>query len=70
MTDITKCSGFKCPIKDKCKRYTASPSSNQSMFVKPPIKKGKCDMFWGSQSEHILVSLKDIFEGKLKKPLK
>jgi len=70
--DITKCSGAKCPIKDKCMRYTISVEENaQSWFMEPPFKikqkKFTCDMFWGDNSEQIMVSLMDIFSGRLNK---
>jgi hypothetical protein len=31
--------------------------------MKPPIKNGKCDMFWGDNEEAVLNQLKDIVEG-------
>lgn len=55
MTDITKCHGVGCPIKEKCYRYTAKADEYQSYFVNSPIKDGKCDMYWGARvhNEHI-----------------
>jgi hypothetical protein len=68
--DITMCEGKDCPIKDKCKRANSPQSQRQSWFVKEPYKKTKknfkCEFFWGEENETILVSLKDIFTGKLK----
>lgn len=62
--DITMCVGTDCPHKEKCHRYTAKPSEfRQSWFMKPPIKNGKCDMFWGDNAEAVLNQLKDIVEG-------
>ena len=46
MTDITKCKGDGCPIKDNCYRYIASSSEMQSYFLEIPYKDGDCDMFW------------------------
>lgn len=64
--DITKCSGKDCNLKDTCYRYTAkSDSERQSFFVEPPIKDGKCDMYWGNESTRILKNIKDILNGKL-----
>ena len=64
MPDITMCQGTDCPHKEKCYRYTAKPSEfRQSYFSIPPIKNGKCDHYWGEQSEAILNQLKDITEG-------
>ena len=52
--DITKCSGIDCPVKLKCRRYTAKKGFLQSYFVEVPgkietingKKTFKCDMFW------------------------
>lgn len=64
MSDITKCMGQGCPIKDKCKRYTSENSIKNSMcqsyFIESPIKDGKCDMYWGEQNESIFNQLKGI----------
>ena len=32
----------------------------QSFFVDSPIKEGKCEMYWGANSESIWGQLKDI----------
>ena len=58
--DITKCKGQGCPIKDQCKRYTAKESFLQSYFMESPIADGKCDMYWGEDSENIFNQLKTI----------
>jgi hypothetical protein len=64
MPDITMCDGTNCPHKEKCYRYTANPSEfRQSYFAEPPIKDGKCDHYWGEQSEAIWNQLKDIVNG-------
>ena len=60
MSDITKCNGRNCPVKQKCKRYTAKESFLQSYFSESPIKDGKCDMFWGENAESIFNQLKGI----------
>lgn len=62
MSDITKCKGEGCPIKDHCKRYTAKESVSQSYFMKSPIEDGKCDMYWGENSENIFNQLKTIMK--------
>jgi len=50
MSDITMCSGKGCNLKDKCYRFTAPKSKYmQSYFTIPPIKDGKCDMFWDNK---------------------
>lgn len=47
MSDITKCLGGKCKRKKKCYRYTAKDSKFQSYFVLTPLRKNKCEYFWG-----------------------
>ncbi len=46
MSDITKCSGKDCPMKDKCYRFTAKDGFWQSYFTKVPNKGKKCNQFW------------------------
>lgn len=60
MTDITKCTGDNCPHKEGCYRFEAKASLYQSFFVTPPIEDGKCDMYWGDNSEVIFNQLKEI----------
>jgi len=65
MSDITKCLGTGCPYKESCFRYTATPNEfRQSYFIDPPIKDGKCEMFWGEKSEAIFGELKEIVKPK------
>jgi hypothetical protein len=65
MPDITMCLGTNCPYKESCYRFTAKPSEYmQSYFMKPPIKDGKCDMYWGDLSESIWAQLQDIVKPK------
>jgi hypothetical protein len=64
MPDITMCLGTDCPYKETCYRYTAKPSDWQSYFSVPPIKDGKCDMYWGDNAEAIFNQLKDIVKPK------
>jgi len=65
MSDITKCSGFNCPLKDNCKRYKAIDGMWQSYFTEVPYKDGKCEMFWGENQEQIFKQLKKITLGCL-----
>ena len=59
--DITMCVGTNCPHKEKCYRYTAKPCEHwQAYFTEPPFKDGKCDMYWGKNSESVWNQLKDI----------
>jgi hypothetical protein len=63
--DITMCPGTNCPYKESCYRFTAKPSDYmQSYFMKPPIKEGKCDMYWGDLAESIWGQLQDIVKPK------
>lgn len=64
MADITMCTGENCPVKNKCYRHTASPNVRQAYFLFPPFREGKCEMFWGEQSEFIFNQLKSITNGK------
>ena len=54
MSDITKCSGFNCPLKDNCKRYKAIGGDWQYYFTEPPYKDGKCEYFLGDESKSTL----------------
>lgn len=59
------CLGNDCPKKESCYRYTATPSKfRQSYFAEPPIKDGKCDYYWGENSESIMNQLNDIVNGR------
>jgi hypothetical protein len=62
MSDITKCSGAGCDLKDTCYRYTAPASMWQSFFMKPPIDNGKCKMYWGETAQSVYDQLKDIMK--------
>jgi hypothetical protein len=65
MPDITMCLGTNCPYKESCYRFTAKPSEYmQSYFMKPPIKDGKCDMYWGDLADSIWGQLHDIIKSK------
>ena len=53
MPDITMCRGDKCPLKNKCYRYTATPSEYwQSWFLEVPYnhKMEECEEFWNEGS--------------------
>jgi hypothetical protein len=65
MSDITKCKGDGCPMKDTCYRFTAPADEYQSYFETPPIKEdGNCDMYWGEVRQSIIDALQDILDGK------
>lgn len=65
MPDITLCHGFECPVKEKCKRFSAKPDEHwQAYFLDPPYDKTdtsfKCDFYWGDGAEAIWKQLNDI----------
>ena len=62
MADITKCRGANCDLKLTCYRYTAASSMCQSYFMEPPIKDGKCDLYWGKTAQSVYDQLKDIMK--------
>ena len=66
--DITKCSGGNCPLKEKCKRFTAKDSKQMKSLMPAPFKINKgmfeCDLFWGEQSGYLLEMLKSILKGE------
>lgn len=69
-TDITKCPGTECPVKELCVRYTTPPDEHrQSYFAAPPWRKDEnekwgCEMYWGPAQEIIMKQLNDIVNGK------
>ena len=52
-------------MKERCHRFT-DPTNPlyQSFFSSPPIKNGKCQMYWGNTQQAIMDALKDIVDGK------
>jgi len=55
MSDIAKCSGKDCTLKETCYRFTSTSSDYlQSYFARPPTKGEdengvtKCDYYWES----------------------
>lgn len=69
MSEITKCTGENCPIKDDCKRFTLEDNKyHQSYFSEPPcnVTEGKfeCLMFWGNNAQAIWNELLNATHGK------
>jgi hypothetical protein len=63
MADITMCMGTNCPQKETCYRFTAKPNEyRQAYFIEPPLKEGKCEMYWGENAEAIFNQLKEILK--------
>ena len=64
MSDITKCKGEDCPVKEGCHRFTVLEDYWQSWFAESPHEivdgKFKCNMYWGDNSESIWNQLKSI----------
>lgn len=64
MSDITKCGGFECPMKESCRRFTAPANEfRQAYFLDPPyhINEGgfSCEMYWGATADSIMGTLQD-----------
>jgi 16S rRNA G966 N2-methylase RsmD len=64
MSDITKCGGFDCPMKDRCKRFTAPANEHmQAYFLDPPYNNNEggfsCEMYWGENAEGIWNTLQE-----------
>ena len=51
MTDITKCTGEGCALKETCYRFTATTGMYQSFFVGVPIKNGQCEYYWNTNEK-------------------
>lgn len=51
MSDITKCPGKNCTLKEECYRFTAPDNEyRQSVFVNTPQQKdGVCEEFWSNK---------------------
>jgi len=50
MTDITKCEGTGCPLKDTCYRYTAPTNEYyQSFFIEVPYDGKECSHHWKNE---------------------
>ena len=63
MSDITKCKGEGCSMKETCHRFTDPASEYQSYFTESPIIDGKCNMYWGKDQQDIMDVLQDIING-------
>jgi len=53
MSDITKCKGDSCPLREKCWRYISNASYWQSYFTEVPYNfhTGFCDQYWPLEEE-------------------
>ena len=46
MSDISKCVGANCPLRNNCYRYTASTDGVYQMWGDFQCINGKCDYYW------------------------
>lgn len=50
MTDISKCNGEQCPIREECWRYISQANSLWQSYIEPPVEKpinkDNCVMYW------------------------
>ena len=46
MSDISKCSGEGCPLREACYRFTAPTSEYHQSWIAPPYKNGECEIEW------------------------
>ena len=49
MSDISMCKNDKCPFKEDCYRYTATPNNWSQSYSSFIIIKGKCEYFWSNK---------------------
>jgi hypothetical protein len=63
MSDITKCKGEGCSMKETCHRFTDPASEYQSYFTESPIIDGKCSMYWGQAEQDMIDILQEIVNG-------
>ena len=64
MSDITKCPGTDCPLKQSCKRFTAKSNEyRQAYFLDPPYHINyegfSCEMYWGEFAQSVWESLQE-----------
>ena len=51
MSDIAKCIGKDCKVKESCYRFTAPPSEYWQSYIMPKVKDGKCEMYWKNEKQ-------------------
>jgi hypothetical protein len=59
MPDFSMCKGEGCDSRDKCRRFTATPTPKKQSWIKPDPK--NCEFFW-AQSTRIKDVVYEIFE--------
>ena len=50
MSDISKCSGKDCPLKERCYRYTAKSDKYMQSYIAPKYEDGECENYWESKN--------------------
>ena len=55
MTDISKCCGEGCKLRDTCFRYLAEPSEYQSYLTIAPSSDTECVMYWKCEPDNLSI---------------
>lgn len=58
MSDIVKCEGEGCPIREKCYRFMAIDDDYQAYLIKTPFKYDFCGKFISYEDEMDLTKIK------------
>lgn len=58
MSDINKCEGIECPIRNKCYRFLVPDDDFQAYFIITPFAYDYCDKFISYEEEMDLTKLK------------
>lgn len=51
MTDISKCNGAGCELKEKCYRFTALDNEYRQSYMTPDKRGLECEYFWHITNE-------------------
>lgn len=49
MTDISKCHGENCPVRDICYRFTAKADPHWQSYTEPDRNGHECKSFWSKE---------------------
>jgi len=55
MSDITKCNGDDCPLKESCYRYTSLDGERQSYLSDIPYKGSDCEYFMDNGMREMII---------------
>lgn len=53
MTDISKCHGENCPVRDICYRFTAKADPHWQSYMEPDRNGSECKSFWSRQAQPV-----------------